>query len=126
MTAACWVAIGASASCLGRGVVTSTLTDPRSHLGQLALYGFATAFATAFAFSLKFAALARLGTARTAVISTLEAFSAIVLGALFLAEEISAMQAFGGPPRPGAPQEPAGANTATGTTHSSRERPPWA
>jgi len=92
MTAACWVAIGASSSCLLRGVVTSSLTDPRGHLGQLALYG----VATALAFWLTFAALARIGTARTAVVSTLEAFSAIVLGAAFLGERITLVQVAGG------------------------------
>lgn len=92
MTAACWVAIGASASSLLRGAVTSSLTDPRGHLGEFALYG----VATALAFSLIFAALARIGTARTAVVSTLEAFSAIVLGALFLGEDVTVAQLIGG------------------------------
>ena len=92
MTAACWVAIGASASSLLRGAVTSSLTDPRGHLGQLALYG----VATALAFWLIFAALARIGTARTAVVSTLEAFSAIVLAAAFLGERVTVAQMAGG------------------------------
>lgn len=92
MTAACWVAVGASGSSLTRGLVTSTLTDPRHDLGQLALYG----VATAFAFSLTFAALARIGTARTSVVSTLEAFSAMVLATLFLGETITAAQLLGG------------------------------
>ena len=59
---------------------------------MLFLYG----FATALAFALTFAALRRLGTARTAVIGTLEAFSAILLGAAFLGERITAVQALGG------------------------------
>jgi drug/metabolite transporter (DMT)-like permease len=92
MTAACWVAVGASCSSLTRGLVTSTLSDPRHDLGQLALYG----VATAFAFWLTFAALARIGTARTSVVSTLEAFSAMVLAALFLDETITAAQLVGG------------------------------
>lgn len=92
MTAACWVAVGAAGSSLVRGIVTSSLTDPRHDLGQLAPYG----VATAFAFSLTFAALARIGTARTAVVSTLEAFSAMVLAALFLGETITAAQVAGG------------------------------
>jgi drug/metabolite transporter (DMT)-like permease len=92
MTAACWLAVGASCSSLTRGLVTSTLSDPRHDLGQLALYG----VATAFAFSLTFAALARIGTARTSVVSTLEAFSAMVLAALFLGERITAAQLVGG------------------------------
>ena len=92
MTAACWVAIGASSSSLLRGAVTSSLTDPRGHLGQLALYG----IATALAFWLIFAALARIGTARTAVVSTLEAFSAIVLAAVFLGERVTVAQMAGG------------------------------
>lgn len=65
---------------------------PRGDLGQLALYG----IATALAFWLTFAALARIGTSRTAVVSTLEAFSAIVLAAVFLDENVTAAQTAGG------------------------------
>lgn len=92
MTAACWVALGASASSLARGALTASLSDPTGYLGQLVLYG----AATAVAFWLTFAALARIGTARTSVVSTLEAFSAIVLAAVFLGEDITAAQAVGG------------------------------
>ncbi len=115
MTAACWVAIGASSSCLVRGLVTSSLTDPRSHLGQLALYG----IATALAFSLTFAALARIGTARTAVVSTLEAFSAIVLAAVFLGEGVTVAQMAGG----GAILVAAGVIAATSRTGPRGEQP---
>ena len=118
MTAACWVAIGASASSLLRGAVTSSLDDPRGHLAQLAVYG----IATAIAFWLMFAALARIGTARTAVVSTLEAFSAIVLGALFLDERVTLAQLFGG----AAILVAAGIIAATARTKGSRAQPPAA
>ncbi|MCA1691240.1 MAG: DMT family transporter [Acidimicrobiales bacterium] len=116
MTAACWVAIGASASSLARGALTSSLSDPRDHLGQLALYG----VATAVAFWLIFAALARIGTARTAVVSTLEAFSAIVLAAVFLGEKITAAQAAGG----AAILVAAGIIAATASSNRPPEDPP--
>lgn len=92
MTAACWVAVGASASSLARGAVTGTLSDPTGHLGPLALYG----VATAAAFALTFAALSRIGTSRTAVVMTLEAISAALLAAVFLGESIGVMQGIGG------------------------------
>jgi drug/metabolite transporter (DMT)-like permease len=92
MTAACWVAVGASMSSLARGAVTGTLSNPSGHMGQLVLYG----VATAAAFALTFAALSRIGASRTAVVMTLEAISAVVLAAVFLDESIGLLQALGG------------------------------
>ena len=92
LTAACWVAVGASISSLARGAFTGTLSDPTRHLGQLVLFG----IATAAAFALTFAALSRIGTSRTAVVMTLEAVSAALLAAVFLDESIGLMQAIGG------------------------------
>lgn len=87
-----WVAVGAAASCLGRGVVTETLVWPGRHWPVLVAYG----LCTASAFVLTFAALARLGATRTAVIMTLEAFSAVVLAAVFLGESLAPSQLAGG------------------------------
>jgi drug/metabolite transporter (DMT)-like permease len=92
MTAACWVAVGAASSSLIRGLVGGTLEDPSGHALQILGYG----VATAGAFALTFAALARIGASHTAVVMTLEAFSAVVLAAIFLGEGISAAQALGG------------------------------
>jgi drug/metabolite transporter (DMT)-like permease len=92
MTAACWVAVGAAAASLTRGIAGATLSSPDGHLLALLAYG----TATAAAFALTFAALARIGASQTAVLGTLEAFSAVVLAAIFLHESISAPQAFGG------------------------------
>ncbi len=92
MTAACWVAIGASGSSLVRGVITGTHSDPSGHLLPLAGYG----VATAAAFGLTFAALGRLGASQTAVIGTLEALSTVVLASLVLGEAITLAQAVGG------------------------------
>ena len=68
------------------------LASPVGHLGPLVLYG---AF-TAAAFGLTFAALSRIGAARTAVVMTLEAVTAVVLGALFLDERHRPAQLVGG------------------------------
>lgn len=92
VTVSAWVALGASASSLLRGVVSGGPDVPSGHAGALLLYG----AATVGAFALTFAALHRIGAARTAVISTLEAFSAVVGGALFLQERITVVQALGG------------------------------
>ncbi|MGX9787484.1 DMT family transporter [Mycobacterium sp. MMS18-G62] len=92
MTTACWVAAGASTSSALRGLIGGTLHIPSGHLLQIVGYG----LATAAAFGLTFAALARIGASHTAVVSTLEAGSAVVLAAGVLGEGISAAQALGG------------------------------
>jgi drug/metabolite transporter (DMT)-like permease len=91
-TRATWVAAGAAASSVGRGVLTGTFSVSGGHWPELLAYG---AF-TAAAFGLMFAALVRLGPTRTAVVMTLEAFFAVVLGAAFLHEELGPIQLVGG------------------------------
>jgi drug/metabolite transporter (DMT)-like permease len=92
MTAACWVATGAAAASLIRGVVGGTLQIPTGHLVQIVGYG----AVTAAAFALTFAALARIGATHTAVVMTLEAASTVLLAGLVLGEGISPAQALGG------------------------------
>ena len=92
MRAAMWLAGGASVSSLARGTITAELVNPVDDAVGLLVYG---AF-TAAAFALTFAALRRIGAARTAVVMTLEAVTAVVLGALFLDEAIGAAQIVGG------------------------------
>lgn len=92
LTRAAWIAAGAALSSLGRGAVSGSLSTPGGHELLLAGYG----LATAAAFCLMFAALARLGPSRTAVVMTLEAFSAVVLAAAFLHEPVTAPQLAGG------------------------------
>jgi drug/metabolite transporter (DMT)-like permease len=92
MTAACWVAVGAAGSSLLRGLIGGTLQDPSGHALQIIGYG----VATAAAFGLTFAALARISASHTAVVMTLEALSTVILAAAFLGEGISAAQAAGG------------------------------
>ena len=92
MTAACWVAVGAAASCLGRGAITGQLADPVGHRLAIVAYG----VVTAAAFSLTFLALTRVGASRTAIIGTLEAVSAVILAAAFLGEDITGVQVVGG------------------------------
>jgi drug/metabolite transporter (DMT)-like permease len=92
MTTACWVAAGAATSSALRGLIGGTLHLPNGHLVQIVGYG----LATAAAFGFTFAALARIGASHTAVVSTLEAGSAVVLAAGILGERITAAQAIGG------------------------------
>lgn len=92
MTTACWVAAGAATSSAARGLIGGTLHLPSGHLLQIVGYG----AATAAAFGLTFAALARIGASHTAVVSTLEAASTVVLAGFVLGEGISAVQALGG------------------------------
>jgi drug/metabolite transporter (DMT)-like permease len=92
MTAACWVAVGAAAASLMRGVVGGTLQIPAGHLVQIVGYG----AVTAAAFALTFAALARIGATQTAVVMTLEAAATVLLAGLVLGEGISSAQALGG------------------------------
>ena len=92
MRAAAWVAAGASASSFLRGAFANEIRSPDGHLLQLLLYG----IFTAAAFSLIFAALERIGAARTAVVMTLEAVTAVVLGAIVLHERVHIAQIVGG------------------------------
>lgn len=87
-----WVAAGASLSLGAQGLVTGGLRSP----GADWLLMLGNGLATAAAFTLLFAALARLGPSRTAVVMTLEAFSAVVLGAVLLGETIGPIQLLGG------------------------------
>ena len=92
MTAACWVAVGAAAASLMRGVVGGTLHMPSGHLVQIVGYG----AVTAAAFALTFAALGRIGASHTAVVMTLEAAATVLLAGLVLGEGVSPSQALGG------------------------------
>jgi drug/metabolite transporter (DMT)-like permease len=92
MRAAAWIAGGAAASNVVRGVFTGEVRNPAPEIWLLVVYG----AATAAAFGLMFAALKRIGAARTAVVMTLEAVTAVVLGALFLHERITFTQVVGG------------------------------
>ncbi|MEY2571496.1 MAG: hypothetical protein QOE63_1846 [Acidimicrobiaceae bacterium] len=92
MTMACWVSIGSGASQVVRAVITGTVHVPVDRTPELLLYGGASA--AAFAFS--YAAMQHIGAARVAVVMTLEAFSAVLLGAIFLGESVRALQLVGG------------------------------
>ena len=92
LTNGAWVAAGAAISLLTQGAVTGGLRAPGSSWWLLGLNG----LATAAAFALMFAALKRLGPSLTAVVMTLEALSAVVLGALLLHERVIAIQVVGG------------------------------
>jgi drug/metabolite transporter (DMT)-like permease len=87
-----WVAAGASLSLTVQGLATRSLRSPGGDWWLMLVNG----VATAAAFSLLFAALSRLGASRTAVVMTLEALSAVVLGALLLGETIGPVQLVGG------------------------------
>ncbi len=87
-----WVAAGAATSLTLQGVVSGGLRNPGDDLPLMLANG----AATAAAFSLLFAALARLGPSRTAMVLTLEALSAVILGALVLGEPVTAAQLVGG------------------------------
>ena len=92
LSAAC-VATGAAVASVGQGAVTHTLGAPAG--GQwtlLVAYG----LFTAVAFTLMFAALARLGARSTSVVMTLEAVFAVALATLLLGEPFGAGQAIGG------------------------------
>lgn len=89
---AAWVAAGASAALLVVGGATVGVDVPRDVLARLALNG----GATALAFALLYAALPMLGAGPTAVVMTMEAFVAVVLGAVVLGERVSGLQVVGG------------------------------
>jgi drug/metabolite transporter (DMT)-like permease len=92
MHAAARVAAGAAVASLAQGVATGGLDVPAGHVMLLLAYG---AF-TAAAFTLMFAALARLGARRTAVVMTLEAVFAVGLAMALLGEPLGVGQAAGG------------------------------
>jgi drug/metabolite transporter (DMT)-like permease len=92
MTTAAWVATGAAIGCVGQGALTGGLHDPGGHWVLLAAYG----VFTAAAFTLMFAALARLGARHTAVVMTLEAVFTVALAMALLGEPLGPGQAAGG------------------------------
>lgn len=92
VTKAAWVVCGCSAFHLARGALVGGLVSPEGWWPQLVGNGVATAAAFVFLF----AALARVGSARTAVIMTLEAVFGVVLAAVFLGEGLSKLQVAGG------------------------------
>jgi drug/metabolite transporter (DMT)-like permease len=92
LTSGAWTAMGAGLSLLARGAVLGSIHDPSGHWDSLV----GTGFATAAAFGLMFAGLRRLGPTATSVVLTLEAFSAVVLAAIFLDEPLKALQLVGG------------------------------
>jgi drug/metabolite transporter (DMT)-like permease len=92
MRAAAWVAAGASAGSFLRGSFGGEIRSPDGHIVQLILYG----VFTAGAFTLIFLALERIGAARTAVVMTLEAVTAVVLGSIVLGEGVHWPQLVGG------------------------------
>ncbi len=92
MTTAAWVAAGAALASACQGAVTRGFVSPAGDWMLLAAYG----LFTAAAFTLMFAALARLGARHTSVVMTLEAVFAVGLAALLLGESLGAGQAAGG------------------------------
>ncbi len=89
---AAWVAGGASTALLTASLVTGGVHVPRDVIGRLALNG----AATAVAFALLYAALPLLGAGPAAVVMTMEAFVALVLGAAVLHEPVVLLQVLGG------------------------------
>jgi drug/metabolite transporter (DMT)-like permease len=92
MTSGAWTALGAGLSLLTRGLVLGSIHNPTGHWDSL----LGTGLATASAFALMFAGLRLLGPTATSVVLTLEAFSAVVLAAIFLDEAMRASQLIGG------------------------------
>jgi drug/metabolite transporter (DMT)-like permease len=92
MTTAGLVAAGATLSCLGSGALTGELRAPAHAWTLLSAYG----LFTAAAFTLTFAALARLGARHTSVVMTLEAVFAVGLATLLLGEPLGPAQVAGG------------------------------
>lgn len=94
LTNGAWVAVGASLSIATFGLLGGGggLRAPGASWWLMALNG----VATASAFTLLFAALRRMGASRTAIVMTMEAVSAVVLGALLLGERLGPRQALGG------------------------------
>jgi drug/metabolite transporter (DMT)-like permease len=92
LTSAAWVALSASVALLAGAVVQGHFHLPRGHRLELVGYG----LSTAVAFVMLFQALRSLGSSRTSVIMTLEAFFAAVLAAAFLGEGLGPLHAVGG------------------------------
>ena len=92
MAKAAGVAAGAALASAGQGALTGGLVGPGSRWLLLLAYG---AF-TAAAFTLMFAALARLGARHTSIVMTLEAVFAVALATLLLGETLGPWQAGGG------------------------------
>ena len=92
LTNGAWVALGAALSLTTHGVATGALRSPASSWWVMVING----VATAAAFCLLFAALKRMGASQTAIVMTMEAFSAVVLGAILLDERLGPWQAAGG------------------------------
>jgi drug/metabolite transporter (DMT)-like permease len=92
MATAALVAAGAAVGSAGQGALTGGLGSPAGRWALLLAYG----LFTAAAFTLLFAALARLGARRTSVVMTLEAVFAVALATLLLGEPLGAWQALGG------------------------------
>jgi drug/metabolite transporter (DMT)-like permease len=94
LTNGAWVAVGASLSIVVFGALGGGggLHPPGSSWWLMAVNG----VATGSAFTLLFAALRRMGASQTAIVMTMEALSAVVLGALLLGERLGLRQAVGG------------------------------
>jgi len=92
MVKAAGVAAGAALASVGQGALTHGLVSPGGNWALLVAYG----LFTAAAFSLMFAALARLGARHTSIVMTLEALFAVGLAALLLGEPLGLWQATGG------------------------------
>lgn len=80
-----WVCVGAFLTYLAFSLATQQLRVPPSTAGIAYAVGIGT-LATGVALSLFFAALAHIGASRTAVISTLEPVSTLLIGAVVLLE----------------------------------------
>lgn len=91
MVAACWLAVGAAISSVGRGLAFEGIEDPA---GRWVLLGYGVA--TAAAFWLTFAAMSRIGAGRTAVVMTLEAVTAAGIAAVVLGEQVGPLRVVGG------------------------------
>ena len=92
MAKAAWVAAGAAVASVAQGTLTHGLGVPDGRWTLLLAYG----LFTAAAFTLMFAALARIGARHTAVVMTLEAVVAVALATLLLGEPLAPGQAAGG------------------------------
>lgn len=92
LTSGAWVATGAAIALLTRAATSGGVDLPQSTWPRMFLYG----AATGVAFTCMFAALRRIGPARTAVIMTLEALFAVLLAAVLLGEGIQPLAALGG------------------------------
>lgn len=92
MTNGAWVALGAAVSLTIYGLATGGLVSPGPSWWLMVING----VATGAAFALLFAAMKRMGASQTAIVMTMEAFSAVVLGAILLGERLGLLQAVGG------------------------------